>query len=151
MFLLQQSFLAPRRSTPNAVVFNVPVTSPPVNLATGSQIRLTLQNTTPGGGNRRIRVFPIGTTSNSQVDLDATTVINVDSVQFYDAGYPGGSVITLADPSDNVFIRSVVSDPFGSFDIVGATNDIIDPNTVTVVSAAAMTEVADSGAATKKN
>ena len=147
--LANQQILAPPSTNPNEFTFNIPIASPPATVLPGSQIRLTVQNTTPGGGSRRVRVFPIGTTTNSRIDLDASTVINVDSVQFYDAAFPGSAPQTLVNPGDTLFVRSVVSDPFGSFDIVGATIDIVDPNSITQVSAAAMTEVADSGALTK--
>jgi uncharacterized repeat protein (TIGR01451 family) len=43
----------------------------------------------------------------------------------------------------------VVSDPFGSFDISSATVTLKNPNDTTVVTDAAMTEVADSGTLTK--
>ncbi|NNF95347.1 MAG: DUF11 domain-containing protein [Halobacteria archaeon] len=46
-------------------------------------------------------------------------------------------------------IRTVVSDPFGSFDITSSNVTILDPLGTPVVSGAAMNEVADSGAATK--
>jgi uncharacterized repeat protein (TIGR01451 family) len=48
-----------------------------------------------------------------------------------------------------VYVRAVVSDPFGSFDIAGATVTILDPASTVRVSAAAMTLVSDSGAATR--
>lgn len=112
-------------------------------LPAGSTITLSIVNNT--AGNRRIRVSPSG----SFVNLPSNTVVNVDSVQFYDAAYPGGSPVTGAAPGSTVYVRSVVSDPFGSFDITSATIDILDPTATPVISGAAMTEVADSGVATK--
>ena len=113
-------------------------------LPAGSTITLTIANDTTGN-NRRIIVTPPG----SFVNLPSKTVINVDSVAFYDAAYPGGAVITSVAPNTTVYVRAVVSDPFGSFDITSSTVTITDPTPVTQVSLAAMTEVADSGAATK--
>ena len=147
--LVNQSFSAPRRSTPADVTFDIPVTSPPVTLSPGSQIRLTLQNTTSGGGNRRIRLFPIGTISNSRVELDSNTIINVDTVEFFDAAYPGGTAQTNVGPGTALFVRTVVSHPFCSFDSTGAIIDIIDPNSVSQVSGSSMTEIAVSLVATK--
>ncbi|MBT8122257.1 MAG: DUF11 domain-containing protein [Gammaproteobacteria bacterium] len=114
-------------------------------LPAGSTITLTIANNTTGGGTRSITVTPPG----SFVNLPSKTVINVDSVAFYDAAYPGGSVLTTVAPNTTVYVRAVVSDPFGSFDITSSTVTITDPTPVTQVSLAAMTEVADSGAATK--
>ena len=114
-------------------------------LPAGSTITLRIVNNTTGSGNRRIVVTPPG----SFVNLPSKTVINVDSVAFYDAAYPGGTVLTAVAPNTTVYVRAIVSDPFGSFDITSSTVTITDPAPVTQVSLAAMTEVADSGAATK--
>jgi len=85
----------------------------------------------------------------SLVDLDAETVINVDSVKFYDAAYPGGSEITTALPGTTVWVRADISDPFGSYDISTATIDIINPEGTLTVDDAVMTEVFDSGTVNK--
>jgi uncharacterized repeat protein (TIGR01451 family) len=114
-------------------------------LPAGSTVTLTIANNTTGSSNRRIIVTPPG----SFVNLPSKTVINVDSVAFYDAPYPGGAVITTVAPNTPVYVRAVVSDPFGSFDITSSTVTITDPTPVTQINNAAMTEVADSGAATK--
>lgn len=114
-------------------------------LPAGSTITLTIVNNTTGSSNRRIIVNPNG----SFVNLPSNTVINVDSVQYYDAPYPGGSPITSTAPGPTVYVRAVVSDPFGSFDITTSNITILDAVSTPVVNNAAMTEVADSGAATK--
>jgi trimeric autotransporter adhesin len=81
--------------------------------------------------------------NSSHVNLPATTVINVNSIGFYNAAYSGGSVITSVAPGTTVYIRAVVSDPFGSYDIVNAPAITIkDPSNNTLVNAAAMTLVA---------
>jgi len=132
--------------------FTFTIPTGPVTLPAGTQIRLTVDNSpTTGVNGLAIFVYPYdnATGSTSHVVLDATTVINVDSVQFYDAVYSGGSLLASTTPGTTVYIRSVVSDPFGSFDITGATIDITDPVGTPVVSGAAMTQEADSGAATK--
>jgi len=114
-------------------------------LPAGSTLTLTIVNNTTGSSNRRIIVTPPG----SFVNLPSKTVINVDSLQFFDAAWPGGSPVTSVAPNTPVFVRAVISDPFGSFDITSATVTITDPTATPVVSLAAMTQVADSGAATK--
>ncbi|NNJ93291.1 MAG: hypothetical protein HKP57_00905, partial [Halobacteria archaeon] len=126
--------------------YNLNLTSPGDKLLpAGSTITLTIVNNTTGSGNRRIIVTPTA----SFVNLPSKTVINVDSVQFFDAVYPAGAPLTTVTPNTPVFVRAVVSDPFGSFDITSATVTITDPTTTPVVSLAAMTQVADSGAATR--
>jgi len=81
--------------------------------------------------------------------LPTTTVINVNSVAVYDAAYPGGSAIVTTLTGTTVYVRSVISDPFGSFDITSASILITDSTGSVRVNGAAMTQVADSGAATK--
>jgi len=131
---------------PITVTYNLPLTTPGDKvLPAGSTISLSIANITAGGGTRDVIVTPNG----SFVNLPSNTVINVDSVQFYDAAYPGGSTITTTVPGTTVYVRSVVSDPFGSFDITSTNITLLDPVPTPVVSGAPMTEVADSGVATK--
>ncbi|MCP4221265.1 MAG: hypothetical protein GY765_41950, partial [bacterium] len=56
----------------------------------------------------------------------------MDSVVFYDAVYPGGLPVTETSPGDTVYIRSVVSDPFGAFDITGADLTLSGPGGISV-------------------
>ncbi len=126
--------------------YNLALTTPgDKTLPAGSAITLTVVNTSSGSSNRRVIVTPNG----SFVNLPSRTVINVDSVQFYDAAYPGGAPITTALPGNTVRARAVVSDPFGSFDITSAVITLRDPAGNPVASGAPMTLVADSGAATR--
>lgn len=135
--------------------FTFPITiipATPLTLPTGAQLRVTVDNEpTSGPTGRPIYVYPYDsvTGDTTRLEMDVTTVIDVNNVNFYNAAYPGGTLLTNAVPNTTVYIRSVVSDPFGSFDITGAKIDIINPNLSTVVSGASMTEVADSGASTK--
>src|SRR5207344_134485 len=85
----------------------------------------------------------------SLVGFNSNTVIHVNSVLSYNAAYPGGAATAGFNPSNTVFMRAVVSDPVGSFDSAGARLTLIDPNAATPVNNVAMTQVADSGAATK--
>jgi len=122
--------------------FAVPVSAtPPFTLGAGTAPALTVRTT-----NRAIRVYTTYGGTHSQVRLDVDTVINVDSVAFYDAAYPAGSALATARPGETVFLRAMVSDPFGSFDITGADVEITGPSgTIN----ASMTEVLDDGAASK--
>ena len=115
----------------------------------GSTIAATVTNISPGTSNATFRVFPVSGGNNSRVELTAETVVNIDSIQFFDAPFPGGSVVTSIAPGATAYVRAVVSDPFGSFDITSAVVTILDANSSMVNSNAAMTEVADSGANTK--
>jgi trimeric autotransporter adhesin len=83
------------------------------------------------------------------VELNSLSVISVNSVEHYSAAYAGGTLTTAFNRGGTVYVRSVVSDPFGSFDIAGANLSIVDPSAATIVNNVAMTQVADSGAATR--
>ena len=107
--------------TSTAHTFNVPI-SGVRSFVGGETITLFMQNTTTGGGQRA-------------VVLDSS-----------DAG-TNRSLVNL--PGQTVYIRSSVSDPFGSFDITSATIDVTDPTPTLLVNDAAMTQVQDSGAGTK--
>ncbi len=120
--------------------FNIPLAAaPPITLTPGSAPVLTVSTS-----NEAIRVYTTFGGTPSQVLLNVDTVINVDSVSFFDTAYPGGSVVTSTAPGGTVYIRALVSDPFGSFDITGVSVDITGPSGTTSNS---MTQVQDSGAA----
>ncbi len=128
------------------------IAAAPTTLAAGTVVRVSVDNQVGGTGNgRAIFIYPFNdsTPDTSRVELPATTVINVDSVAGYDAAFPGGSIAASYPPGSDVFLRAVVSDPFGSFDITAANIEIIDANTTTVVTSTAMTEVNDSLTNTK--
>ncbi len=134
--------------TPTPFTFLVPI-SGDISLSPGSTISLTVTNVTPGGGGRRINVYPVDGGNNSRVELTSQTVINVDAVEFYDAAFPAGSLVTAVLPGSTVYIRATVSDPFGSDDISSASVSIIDANTNSVVTNDSMTELAGASGAIK--
>ena len=74
-----------------------------------------------------------------RVDLDSATVINVNSVQTWTQAWNTGAQQGTWNPGNTLFIRATVSDPFGSFDISGATVSIIDAGGTTLVTNQAMT------------
>ncbi|MEK6743342.1 MAG: hypothetical protein AABZ15_07030 [Nitrospirota bacterium] len=104
---------------------------------------------------RTITVVPVSGANRSVVNLTSSNVIDVNSVTAYSTAYPGVTIPAYFTSGNTVYLRAVVSDPFGSFDInanphaTRPTITIQDSNSTTVVSNAAMTQVADSGAATK--
>ncbi|MBC7983956.1 MAG: DUF11 domain-containing protein [Candidatus Obscuribacterales bacterium] len=124
--------------------------TPSVTAPAGSAFTLTINNNSANTTNRSISLTPYSGANYSRVELNSATVINVDSVNTYNAVYPGGAITTnFMRGLSTVYVRAVVSDPFGSFDITSATVTLIDANSATPVSAQAMTMVNDSGVATK--
>jgi uncharacterized repeat protein (TIGR01451 family) len=105
----------------------------------GSTFTLVVNNNSGNTANRSVSVTPYAGANYSRVDLNSATVINVDSIQTFNAAYNGGTAQGTFYPGANVFVRATVSDPFGSFDISSTTVSIVDPNGVTVVTNAAMT------------
>ncbi|MEZ5515180.1 MAG: hypothetical protein R3F58_15070 [Steroidobacteraceae bacterium] len=126
---------------PNAAVLAFP---------SGSTFSLTIAQISPSSSGPQTRIYPNGTGVNnySRIELDSNTVINVDSVLAYDAAFAGGAVAPNFAPGATAYLRTVISDPFGSFDIASAAVTVLDPGSTPIVSNIAMTKVADSGAAT---
>lgn len=130
-------------------VFNLTTAPPPwaapITCGTGAWWVLTVNNLNTSSG--PLRVYPVGTATGSHIDLPATTVINVDSIGFYNNTYAlGGTAITPpVVTGTNVYIRAQVSDPFGSYDIFPATGGTaptvtVNGNTYTMTLAATGTE-----------
>lgn len=137
-------------TTPALRTFNLPITANQT-CAAGQTWGLTVFNNNGGGGTQNVLVYPVSGVNYSYVNIPSQNVINVDSINSYNAAYP--AVTTPAagyyTAGDTVYVRAVVSDPFGSYDITSATVTIKNSMGVNVVVDAAMTQVADSGAATK--
>lgn len=125
------------------IVFNVSLPSE-VTLLPGSQITLTVTNNT-SSYYYSVYVYPSNEGANSRIDLNAATVIDIHTAGAYDAPYPGGGAPQCFLPGSPVHIRALVGDPFGSFDISGATVTIIDPENFIVIADAPIPEVFDSG------
>lgn len=129
------------------IALNLPsaVTAP-----AGSAFTLRIENTSSGSGSREVVVVPMAAVgSYSRVELNSLSVIDVSSVQHFNAAFAGGAATTNFDRGSTVYVRAVVSDPFGSFDIAGANVTILDSAGTTIVNNIAMAQVADSGAATR--
>lgn len=95
-------------------------------LATGDFIRVVLTNTSTNGRDIQIRTLRNGV--KSQLQIQSSTVINVNNINVYDAAWPSTVQYSSYVPGSTVFIRALVSDPFGSADITSATLTIDDPN-----------------------
>ncbi len=106
--------------------FNIPLAAL-TTVPQGDAITLTVTNVTPGGGGRPFRLYPTsGSGGNSRVELNANTVINIDSVDAYTAAYSGGVIPASFQPGDTAYVRTVISDPFGAFDIASASVQVFD-------------------------
>jgi uncharacterized repeat protein (TIGR01451 family) len=127
-------------TTPSLVLFNNLPFSADQTCAAGQSWDLTVSNNS-GSGN--VLVSPVSGGNSSYISLPSLSVINVDSVDNYNAAYPaittpvGGNYT----PGQTVYVRTVISDPFGSHDITSAVINITDPNGTLMVSAATMTEI----------
>ena len=133
----------PFNGVPQLVNFSIPNSA--ATFPAGSAFRITIS------ANRTTLVYPVGATAGnySRVVLNSATVIDVNSVQTYDAAYPGGAAQTYFSAGSTAYVRAVVSDPFGSFDIASARISITDSASVVRVANAALPMVADSGGATR--
>ncbi len=130
-------------------LFTIVLGTAGVTAPAGSTFSLTITNSTTGSGNRRVLVHQPGGATASRIELNSASIINVNSVLPYNAAYNGGVVTTSFNRGSTVYVRAVVSDPFGSFDISSATITLRDPSGTDVVTNVAMTQVNDSGAALK--
>ncbi|MBI9074017.1 MAG: DUF11 domain-containing protein [Desulfatibacillum sp.] len=136
--------------------FSIPIGSSAMTLPAGDSIYVQVTNET-NQVDRTIIVYSDDGSSNpglsnrSYVDLVSETVISIDNLDTYDATYSGGAIETTFDASvpDTVYVRAEISDPFGSFDITEAAIDIIDSESTYQITSGSMTEVYDSGDATK--
>ena len=121
---------------------------PQTTLTAGQYLVLRITNN-GSSSNRQISVYQKSGALYSRISFYTTTVINVDSVNFYSAAYPATTTQTTYGPGDIVYVRAVISDPFGSYDVNHATVTGTDPAGNVVATNAPMTQVADSGAATR--
>lgn len=101
-----------------------------VTLNAGATLTLTFTRNTAGGTVYVVNALGGNT---STVDLRILDPIQVDSITAYDAPQPGGAVATQFDMGDTVYLRAVVSDPFGSYDV--NANDPATQPTITITDA----------------
>jgi uncharacterized repeat protein (TIGR01451 family) len=144
-----QTASLPLSPAANTFVLNPGSTLPAV-LPAGDVLTLTVRNLGTAF-NQRMRVFPaVAGAGNSRIELNAVNVIDVVSLAAYDAAAPLGSIPTHFERGDPVFVRAVLSDPFGAFDITGATLEILDSSNAPILGPVAMSEfVASQTARTK--
>lgn len=133
---------------PTPVLFDLAPTAG-ATVTPGQNLRLRVRNN-DNGNNRRLRVYAKAASvaddfdSRSKVLVPASTVINVDSVQFYSSAWAGTTVPAggVFSPDDPLYVRATVSDPFGSADITGATLTVSDATGAQYLAPTAMPSVA---------
>jgi uncharacterized repeat protein (TIGR01451 family) len=113
-----------------------------VTAPAGSTFALVVSNSSSNTAARTVSVTPYNLTNYSRVDLNSLSVINVNSVQAFNAAYNGGAVQASFYPGATMYARATISDPFGSFDISSATVTILNPANTPVVTNQPMTAVA---------
>ena len=109
------AFSVARRSTAT-LNFDILLTNPNTNIPAGSKLIIDIRPT------QAITVYQLST-SPSHIDMDTQSYINVQSVSITDTN---SIPITSATPPNTVKVFSTVTDPFGSYDIVGATVSVQD-------------------------
>jgi uncharacterized repeat protein (TIGR01451 family) len=92
-----------------------------------------VNNNSSNTSNRSVSLTPYSGANYSRVDLNSATVINVNSVTTWNAAFNGGAAQTSFAPGATVFVRALISDPFGSFDISSARISVLDPASNVVV------------------
>lgn len=97
-----------------------------VNVPAGDAVSLTVQN----NSGTAFSVLYDSATYPSMISLPATTVISVDSVGVFDAPYPGGNPAPTPPNGQTLYVRAVVSDPFGAADITSLPLTIDGPGTL---------------------
>jgi uncharacterized repeat protein (TIGR01451 family) len=130
-----QLSLTSATSTMYSFVLNTAGISAPV----GSTFSLAVTNLSTGSGTRSVSLTPYSGTNYSRIELNSATVINVNSVQTWTQAWNTGAQQATWNPGNTLYVRATVSDPFGSFDISGATISIIDAGGNTLVANQAMT------------
>ncbi len=125
--------------------------SNPVTLEAGDLLELVISQSRNGGSQafttyRNLNVYSSHSGTPAAVLLTSNTVINVNSISVFDAPYPAGNVLTSIDRGQQVYFRSQVSDPFGFYDINGATLTVANTAGDLPISAATLSAVASSGA-----
>lgn len=116
-----------------------------VTIPAGRYIRAVITNTT-GTATRPVNLTTnnanCGAGVHSRVALNAATVINIDAFSAWTASYNGGTAVTsVYNNGQTLHARALVSDPFGSADITGATFELRNAGGTTVLGPSAMTLV----------
>jgi len=123
--------------------YSIPILQSPV-IPAGDTLKLRIINVTGNGG---IRVYSLDGSDYCYVSIPAKTVINVDSISVADNAT--GLSVNKINSGAGISIETIVSDPFGSFDINSVDLSAIDAQGNTVFNNLPMTILNDTGASTK--
>ena len=96
-----------------------------VTVAAGNVISYVISN---GQAGVSFKVNYDSMTSPSKIALPTTTVISAQSLGIYDAPYPGGVLQSAPYNGQTLYVRAVVSDPFGNYDITSLGLAITAPS-----------------------
>ncbi len=119
-----------------------------VTFNTNDFVRIRVTNTS--ANNRDVRVRSLIGGNTSQVQMQSSTVVNIDAIGIYAESFLSGNTqFPSYAPGSNVFIRATVSDPFGNADISSAQITISDSAPTVRVTNATMSSVATPSSATK--
>jgi uncharacterized repeat protein (TIGR01451 family) len=121
----------------------------PSNVTFGANdfVRVRVTNTSPNSRNIQVRSLIGGNIS--QVQMQSSTVVNIDTIGVFAAIFPATTQFPSYTPGSTVFIRATVSDPFGNADISGSNITITDSVSTVQINNAAMTSVATPSGATR--
>lgn len=126
-------------SDANVTLRTFTLNTPAVTAPAGSTFQLIVNNNS-GNANRTVSLTPYSATLGySRVELNSASVINVDSVTTWNAAFNGGAEQGAFTRGSTVYVRSLISDPFGSFDISSARITVRDPANNVVVNNQLMT------------
>lgn len=123
--------------------YTIPLLQSPM-INTGDTLKLRIVNINGEGG---IRVYSLDGSDFCYISIPAKTVINVDSIDIVDES--SNSSISQSYSGTDIRIETIISDPFGSFDITAAELTAIDAEDNEIFSNTPMNIINDSGSATK--
>lgn len=151
---LSRTFNIPNTTAGVMETFSIPIPSNWV-LTPSNPLQMRVINQTTST-TRHIRVFSsdagCGTGQYSRADIYTENVVNVDNGSLHTVAWPGVNAITCAiDDGSTIYMRSEISDPFGSFDIAKAVLEVFDKNNTRVIGPTNMNQVDENTLTGKKN
>ena len=123
--------------------YTIPLTQSPI-IPAGDTLKLRIINITGAGG---IRVYSLDGADYCYVSIPAKTVINVDSILAIDSAT--SLAVSEVNSGSDISIETVISDPFGSFDITSADLSATDAEGNSIFTNLPMTLTSDSLTSTK--
>lgn len=108
------------------LTFTFPSLSSAVTIPSGQAITVDITSAVTGVS---YQITYDSNSAPSRVTLPTTTVIHTDLVGVYDAPYPGGTLVTSPANGQVLYVRALVGDPFGAYDITSVPLAIDGPGT----------------------